>query len=715
MKKSVVILLILLFLNINYSIAKEISQEDIQRYSAYYSNGMHFFKNQQFSSAITEFKKVLRFSPYDKTAQNALANAYYSRAEYYRKQTKEVRKALVDYKSAYFYAKYWQDNNQSSDFLTACLNEINEFEKRLSISTTASARIQNANAFKTQGELAAAGYELEQIKSSNYKEIAYENLGNIYKNLNNLAKAMDYFKMAIDINPKNPKTHFLYGVMLDEAGNYEAGVEEYNLALQYVDKNSDLLEILENKWIQDLVKNPNNSQSYVNLGVIYQKKGEYEEAKTQYLKALNLNPDDEVILYNLASLFMEQKKNTEALNIYNNILAKNPKNIDSLEYKAQILKNLNKPEEAISVYENILTLQPDNKNAKNNIDDIILNHFSGEKLQNYLEKIALNKPYNYEAQFNCALEFHKNKNYPKAIEYYNKAISINQAKEESYINLTQIYIEQKNYSKANEIATKGLVLFPQSERLSQYSTDIKNYKENKQYNFATKLYEQKNYKQAIAEYSKIQNQNDDVKAAIASCYWELKDYQNANKYYIDILKRQPDNINYLLYAAWTYYSLKDFTNAKILVDKILLLDRVNTDAKELLSGIEQAQASNFLETAIHEYEKGNFTSALSSLNTYLSKNSNDEYAIYYKGLTLDELKKTQEAIKQYKALLLKNPNFIDAYYSLAVDLDSIENYKEAIINYEKYLSLKQEQDDDTTKYACTRIDELKKYLADLNK
>ena len=129
-KKLIVILSFFLFLANN---AQEYSQQDVQRYSAYYSNGMQYLKNQQFSSAINEFRKVLRFSPYDPTIQGALANAYLARAEYIRNTTKEVKKALVDYKSAYFYSKFWKDTPQSQSMASlsnTCLRHIVDLEKR---------------------------------------------------------------------------------------------------------------------------------------------------------------------------------------------------------------------------------------------------------------------------------------------------------------------------------------------------------------------------------------------------------------------------------------------------------------------------------------------------------------------------------------------------------------------------------------------------------
>ena len=132
MKKRVIILLgLALFLNFNYANA-QYQEQAVQRYSAYYSNGMQYLKNQQFSSAINEFRKVLRFSPYDETIQSALANAYYARAQYYQNTTKELKKALIDYKNACFYAKYWSNKtNNLGALISSCTNDINNLEKKI--------------------------------------------------------------------------------------------------------------------------------------------------------------------------------------------------------------------------------------------------------------------------------------------------------------------------------------------------------------------------------------------------------------------------------------------------------------------------------------------------------------------------------------------------------------------------------------------------------
>ena len=165
-KRTIIALSLFLFLSMNYNaFADEYSQQDVQRYSAYYSNGMEYLKNQQFSSAINEFRKVLRFSPYDETTQSALSGAYLARAQYYRETTKELKKALNDYKSSLFYAKYWKTNGATTSTLNSLAStaqrEIESIEKRLNV-------VKEIGIYKKNNHLNIEDKEREKVVFSQY-------------------------------------------------------------------------------------------------------------------------------------------------------------------------------------------------------------------------------------------------------------------------------------------------------------------------------------------------------------------------------------------------------------------------------------------------------------------------------------------------------------------------------------------------------------------
>ena len=107
------------FTNLTY--AQQPTQEEIQKYNLYFNNGVSYLKNKRYTSAIIEFKKVLRFQPYDATVRQSLCSAYLARAQYYLDEEKNPKKAITDLKSALFYMKYWE-NEQNSPQLTSMIS-----------------------------------------------------------------------------------------------------------------------------------------------------------------------------------------------------------------------------------------------------------------------------------------------------------------------------------------------------------------------------------------------------------------------------------------------------------------------------------------------------------------------------------------------------------------------------------------------------------------
>ncbi len=683
--------------------------EDIkERYTIYYNNGVGFYKEKQYTNAIKEFKKVLRYVPYDNNVKNALYTAYISRGEYFLNTEKNYKKAINDFKSALFYMKYWNDNNSDVD-----RTELSKVESNLASLTkkyenlNTDAKFQNAQNLRIGQEIAAAGYDLNTLKGSKYNYKVLISLYDIYKSLNNQKMALDNIREGVKANPKDGMAHYKYALLLDDIGNGNAALDEYTLAFQNGD--NETLETLKRLWMARSAKNPNNAEALINLGAIYQKQKQYDLAKAQYLKAQDLNPNDPVILTNIASLYLETNNYNGAIDIYNMMLQKNPNDIKPLFYKAQAYTKLNDNKSAIGEYKKILKLQSDNEEAKEALNALVSN-LKGDELISYLKEDALSNPLDYDKQFNLAYELHKNKNYTEAINYYKKAITINPKMPEPYINIAQIYRLQNDTVHANAVINHGLSNIPDNKELLSMKNDVETEVAGNLYNSAAKYFNSGDYKTALENYLKIQMQTPEVLYSIASCYFELGDNKKAIEYFKRTLEKNPNDTKAMYFIANSYVNLQNSNEAASYLNKILSIEPNNNDAKTALNSLKQGEEGKNLDMAINFYEKKQYKESLSLLDKIIASNPKNAYAHYYRGIILEETKNPDGAIEEYKKGIAADNNFSLCYYMLAVAYDNKEEYSEAVSYYEKYLTLKSGVDDDYSKYVNSRLKELKDYL-----
>ena len=715
MKKRLVAIFAAIMFFTNLAYAQQPTQEEIQKYNLYFNNGVSYLKNKRYSSAIVEFKKVLRFQPYDATVRQSLCSAYLARAQYYLDEEKNPKKAISDLKSALFYMKYWE-TEQNSPQLTAMINStessLNSLQKKYEPNLSPAQKFQNAKNLRAQGELPAAAYDFLTINNAQFEKNANEQAGDIYKALNNKGEAMNCYRATIKADPKDAKVHFKYAVILDEVNNEDAAAEQYNLALKYGEKNPELLDILENLWRSRITNNHNDAQAYINLGTVFQMKGDLVSAKNQYLKALSLEPNDRTALLNLASLYSAQNMTSMAIAQYDKLLAKNPNDLEIIGYKAATYEAQKDYKNAIAQYKAILAIKPDDNNAKNSIAQIVTEKFSPEDKYNYMMLEANSNPNNYDLQYAYAYEMHKQKKYDEAIKYYKRAMTLNPKKQENYINIAQIYTLKNDYTNAIAVLNQGIEQIPYGAELLAQKDSLEKSQAGQVYENATKLYEAGNYQMALQNYLKIPQQTPEVTLAIANCYYEMKNYQAAIQYYEKILQKDPKNQEVLYVCAMSYNELKNQAKALEFLDKIITINPQNTDAKQAIVAIKEGETAQNLEKAIEQYEKKDFNTSLSLLNKIISQEPKNTYAIYYKGLIFEKKKKQKEANEQYKIAIASDPNFALAYYSYALGLDNLEKYQEAITNYNKFLELKLKENaqDEYTKFAKERVTQLREFL-----
>ncbi|MDR4507354.1 MAG: tetratricopeptide repeat protein [Candidatus Brocadiaceae bacterium] len=230
--------------------------------------------------------------------------------------------------------------------------------------------------------------------------------------------------------------------------------EEPDNAMSYVDmgvfqhKLEQDLDAIEN-YKRALELDPKNSYILYNLGVGYLDMGLYEDAEAIFKESLEIEPDYDKAHYNLAFSYHKQGRIDETIKELNTTLEVNPQYSDCYVVFGLISLREKKFEEAIGHYNKALEINPDNLEARYQRAIVFALQ------QRYDEALAENMailekdPKFANAAYNIGVIYHRTDRLDKAMEWYNKLIwKIDKLYEDAYYNRAQLYSMKEDHSKA---------------------------------------------------------------------------------------------------------------------------------------------------------------------------------------------------------------------------------------------------------------------------
>ena len=155
----------------------------------------------------------------------------------------------------------------------------------------------------------AISYYKQWLKKEPKNQLAYNGLGNIYRQSGCYDKAIDIFKLAIKIVDKD--TVFILnfqglGQTYHDLGKYKEAITTYHHVID-IDPKNQL-----------------NSQTYNNLGFVYYHLGQYDNSIAAYNQAINFNTRNIFTYNNFGCLYRIRKQWQEAINIFNASIEINP-------------------------------------------------------------------------------------------------------------------------------------------------------------------------------------------------------------------------------------------------------------------------------------------------------------------------------------------------------------------------------------------------------
>lgn len=680
----------------------------IEAFAEHYNAAQNYLTQNQYSSAIVEFRKAMRINYLDNSARIGIVNAYLARAAHYANTEKDYSKAANDFRSALFYLKMYPENEQdiqnSIGMIQSANGNLNQCLKVMGTDTTAGARYKKAEELRAVANFPAAAYEFSKAaENEKYASEGNAQVGDLMKLLGNDKRAADYYQKALKADPADGVTKMKYARTLDKIGQYDTAVTQYNDALANAKGDMEVLYALERIYLKKLAQTPNDADLNANIGAIKQAQGDLESALNYYGKAERLNPSSTLTRLNVGTLYQQKKDYRRAIEAYDSVLTLEPSNTKALFYKAQALSEMGDKQTALTIYKSIALLDPNNKDARNAISNIVKETMTPIEYIGYLSQNGtLSELYDY------SYKLHKENKIDEAIHGYRAYIQKDQTKADAYVNLGICYASKDDYGSAITTLNVAKEKFPANNLVLKTLKEIQGDYNSTRIAAASASYEAKDYKKAIKQYLEISPATENTMLGVAASYQALNDYDNAILYYKKAEALNAKNAEIPYYIGYLYSELQKWTEAETYLKKALSLNP-ESDAKQLFSYVQQNGTLGILNSGIELFEKQDFTNALSKFNEVLKKESNNAYAYYYRALIYDEQKQPKSAIADYLNVIKNSKDFPIANYMIAVDYDGLENYKEAFKYYKQFVSV-YSTDDEYLKYAKDRMKELEPYV-----
>jgi Tfp pilus assembly protein PilF len=151
----------------------------------------------------------------------------------------------------------------------------------------------------------------------------YYNIGYIKTAQEKYDEALIAFRKAVMINNLHARAFKKMGEVHVKRGEPEMA-EEYFKKAGDIFLQKDMDKEAEEAYKEVLKLNPDTTNVYNSLGILYRKQHNYDEAVKQYYMAIKVNPDDENIFYNLGRALLEAKRIEEAKDAFSKAIEINP-------------------------------------------------------------------------------------------------------------------------------------------------------------------------------------------------------------------------------------------------------------------------------------------------------------------------------------------------------------------------------------------------------
>ena len=221
-----------------------------------------------------------------------------------------------------------------------------------------------------------------------------------------------------------------------------------------------------NAYKKAIVISPKDTSAFYNLGIAYKHASRPEEAVKAWKEAARLNPDDPKSLLAISDFYYEKNFYDLAEKGYQEILLKWP-NIQDAHFKiATMYYKRNKLNYAIDAYKRVIKIDGNNDLAAKSLINIAMlkSKVKGDEKTlneslNQIQKALLIKPGNANAFLSLGIIYSKKEMYDKAIDTFYQGIKSsndNKIIAELYNNIGKSYYKKNMFKKSLKAFSRSL-------------------------------------------------------------------------------------------------------------------------------------------------------------------------------------------------------------------------------------------------------------------
>ncbi|TPP45098.1 Tetratricopeptide repeat family protein [Leishmania donovani] len=253
--------------------------------------------------------------------------------------------------------------------------------------------------------------------------------------LKNYTRAIEDYTAALDLDPRNPFTHYNLGISYDHKGRHARAMQAFTRAIELDDRHPDFFHnrgFTQRKqgayaaaiadYTTAISLDPKHFKSHYNRAYCFSKLGRYEEAVADYAAALQIDSGNANAYHNRGAALAKLGRLEAAVENFNCALRLSPKLTFALNARGLVYDQLQQYDKALADFTEAIRLDQRNPVWLHNRGYTYRNMGELElAIADYSASIKL-APHSHTAYTNRAFAFRKLGRYEAAIEDYTRAL-----------------------------------------------------------------------------------------------------------------------------------------------------------------------------------------------------------------------------------------------------------------------------------------------------